>query len=346
MIKIARNVFMTSILLLSLVACNKDINTTNDNPAEIEITEDKPSKETNQQIAQEDMKTIDPSDEAKETNSNPAKEVTPLPNVDTPVEPIILTSPPIEYYNSIQATKSTTIPLNLKLSQSTPNNIIDDEDWFLDNNLELKSYYIEDAFQRGEADLPGEIETTQSDLFLTSAFFDDSYLYAVYGTDYNEGYLLNIYDVYTNSKLYSLDFTNYRYAPEFVTEDYGYVQQKVNWAVLQDNILYVSNSHNTYAKSSKYRNGYITAIDLISNSIIWRSKPLVSNTKNFQILDNVIICGYGFTAEDDFLYELDKNTGLILNEIPLKSAPTYIIKKDNLLYVRTYDTDYEFIIEE
>jgi hypothetical protein len=92
-------------------------------------------------------------------------------------------------------------------------------------------------------------------------------------------------------------------------------------------------------------NGYLTAIDTKTNQIIWRSKPLVCNARNFEIINEVIICGYGFTAEPDFLYLINKNSGKILQQITLKTAPDYIIRKENKLYVRTYDTDYIFGIK-
>lgn len=338
-------VLVTLFVIISFVSCDKYRKSTNDKPANTSVTEDSTSKEP---TVQEESQTTDEEDAFIAGTPTPTNEVTPIPTESTtePIKPIILMNPPVDYYNSNQITGSNATPLNLKLSNSTQNNIIDDENWFLNNNLNLNSFYIENAFHLGEGVLPEEIDKTWGDFILTSAFYDDSYIYAVYGADYSEGYLLNIYDASTYNKLYSLDFSNYRYAPEFISEDYGFVQQKINWGVLQDNLLYVSNSHNTYAKSSKHMNGYITAIDLSSNNIIWRSKSLVSNSKNFQIIDDVIISGYGFTAEDDFLYEIDKNTGEVLKEIPLKSAPNYVIRKDNVLYIRTYDTDYEFLMEE
>ena len=76
-------------------------------------------------------------------------------------------------------------------------------------------------------------------------------------------------------------------------------------------------------------NAYITALDRNSNQIIWRSQPLICNASNFIIIDRVIICGYGFTAEPDYLYLIDKTTGNILQQIKLKTAPSYIIPKDN-----------------
>ena len=140
------------------------------------------------------------------------------------------------------------------------------------------------------------------------------------------------------------DFSNYTLAHNFIESDVSYVNQTLNWIIPEENILYFSHSHNTYAKSSQGMNSYLTALDRHTNQILWRSQPLVCNAKNFVIIDSVIICGYGFTAEADYLYLLDKNTGSILQQIPLKTAPDYIIQKDNKLYVRTYNTDYVFKI--
>jgi hypothetical protein len=78
--------------------------------------------------------------------------------------------------------------------------------------------------------------------------------------------------------------------------------------------------------------------------IVWRSEALICNTENFLILDNVIICGYDFTNENDYLYELDRNNGKVINAIPLKSAPSYMIQKENQIFVRTYNMNYVFNI--
>jgi hypothetical protein len=57
-----------------------------------------------------------------------------------------------------------------------------------------------------------------------------------------------------------------------------------------------------------------------------------------------LICGYGFTAEPDFLYVLERATGKTVSKVPLKSGPDFLIEKDGELFVRTYDTDYVFTV--
>lgn len=51
---------------------------------------------------------------------------------------------------------------------------------------------------------------------------------------------------------------------------------------------------------------YITALDKITGKVLWRTKPLISNAANFEIIEDTLIAGYGFTAEPDYLYLLDK----------------------------------------
>ena len=49
-------------------------------------------------------------------------------------------------------------------------------------------------------------------------------------------------------------------------------------------------------------------VDVNSNSVIWKTEPLTSNANTFEIIGDNIVCGYGFTAEPDYLYILDRYT--------------------------------------
>jgi hypothetical protein len=166
----------------------------------------------------------------------------------------------------------------------------------------------------------------------------------MYGTNYSDSYILRIYDSSTNTVVYTLDFTNYMYEPNTTNEEALGFPQQINWASIKDGVLYVSNRHRTYASTTNNKNAYITAIDLKDMHVIWRSAALVSNAENFVVLDDFIVCGYGFTDENDYLYELSKSTGTVINSIPLYSAPSYLIQKDNQIFVRTYNMDYVFDI--
>ena len=212
-------------------------------------------------------------------------------------------NPSWEYYTAKDWVTGTK-PYTIKLIEETANEIIDTDEWLAEHELSYKSIDTESAYQC-------VIE--------------------------NDGTLVNIFE--DGTSIAGLDFTDYMYAPNLVEADKEYVDERVHDVKIVDDILYVSIFHYTYAESAP-SNAYITAISLEDYSVIWKSQPLVCNSLNFEIVNDVIICGYGFTAEDDYLYQLDRLSGCVLEQYVLKSKPDYIIYKDGKLYVRTYNTNY------
>ncbi|WP_455718566.1 hypothetical protein [Anaerosporobacter sp.] len=264
----------------------------------------------------------------------------------------VLKKPPMKYMLSKGAKTKKVSPLKLTQKSKKSNEIIDEEKWFTKNKLNSRRYqiidrdisYYEDSDYKD--DIPSYVEENYDYLILTDAFYDDNYVYCTYGGNYAEGYILTIYNKKTKEIAYQYDFSNYRYSSKYVKEDYDYIQQKIMWATIKNNVLYVSNSHLTYAKSSYNQNAYITAIDLKTNKLIWRSQALVANSYRFEIIGDVIITGYGFTDKPDYIYQLNIHTGKIISKLLVKTAPEYIVKKGNYLYIRTYNTDYVYKISK
>jgi outer membrane protein assembly factor BamB len=157
--------------------------------------------------------------------------------------------------------------------------------------------------------------------------------------------ILCILDFYTFEKKLVLDFLTYSHTSGDLAQDREFVFQQLKWAEVEDGILYVSTAHRTYAESSGGLNAYITAIDLETLGIIWRSRPLVSNSENFIVAGDMIITGYGFTAEDDFIYLLNRLTGEVAETYNVPSAPDYLFIEEEKLYVRCYDSDCVFQIQ-
>ena len=232
------------------------------------------------------------------------------------VLPVIMPTPPFSYfYSATSDGNDTRKPILLNMTSCEPNDITDVDRWFTDNEISL------------------------------SLNQDSNYFYEFEGTGGIDDNVLKIYNATQDQLLYTIDFSEYAYAPEYKEEDYYFIQQKIKWVTIVDDVLYVSHGHRTYAKSSNNMNAYITAINLSDMSVIWRSDALVCNSNNFLIINDIIISGYGFTDESDFLYQIDRKTGKTIEKTPLKTAPEYIIRKDSTLYVRTYNTDYQFTIE-
>ena len=91
---------------------------------------------------------------------------------------------------------------------------------------------------------------------------------------------------------------------------------------------------------------YIAKLDIETGYVLWKSQPLVANADNFVITDNAVICGYGSTDGEGYLYELDINTGEAVDKIKMDKKPDYIVMSGAVLYVWAYDTAYEFALSE
>jgi hypothetical protein len=137
---------------------------------------------------------------------------------------------------------------------------------------------------------------------------------------------------------YAFDFRNYAWPPRIVSGDREFVYEQVVWAKEADTgLLYVETAHSTYARSSYGRNGYLNAIDLKTRKLRWRSPALVANAANFVLFNGVIISGYGFTNEPDYLYAIDRATGRVVGRVLLPTGPERIVRHGNTLTVDTYD---------
>lgn len=166
-------------------------------------------------------------------------------------------------------------------------------------------------------------------------------VYLLYGPDGSTNRYVGVGSAGARSLIYALDFKRFLRPPS------GGEMEGVTWAregLIRDRFggyesaLFVSNSHYTYASATRGRNAYLTAVDYIRRRVIWRSPALVANARTFVLTDDLIVSGYGFTDEPDYLYLLDEQTGRVLHRLAVPSAPEIIrLRADGLLNVRTYD---------
>ncbi len=237
---------------------------------------------------------------------------------------------------------------NISLQQLSvePNDIIDDEAWFVDNELSIPVMNISEtnayADPKAPLEAPGNIPRQWAEFKLIKGIKGSGANFYLYGDSHIDYHHLLITDAENTRILHLLDFWNYVYSDDNRGD---FIDMRVQWAAIMDNILYISSGHSTYAKSSNGINAFVTAIDLSDYKILWQSDPLVSNAGNFEVIGDNIVCGYGFTAEPDYLYVLDRYTGKKVQTLKLASGPSYIIQKDEKLYVRTYNKNYVFQIK-
>ncbi len=108
--------------------------------------------------------------------------------------------------------------------------------------------------------------------------------------------------------------------------------------------LYFNEACQTYSSEAGGACSALVCVDPASEKLVFRTPSLISNSI-FIIDRDRIFCGYGFTAEPDFLYILDAATGEILSRTPVDSAHDYLEIRDDVLHVTTYKSYYQFRVE-
>lgn len=196
--------------------------------------------------------------------------------------------------------------------------------------------------------LNAELWSEENDIALPDPipYADENY---EYHTDYdsaNETLMLRVSEADTGSLIGNFYFDEYLNPPDTGDGLFSqYTETEIQYAKVVDDVLYAELGHRTYS-SAQPHTGYLVAIDINTGELLWRSADLVSNSRNFAVIGDSVVTGYGFTDEPDFLYILNKNNGKVQQKIPVASAPDYFIPEDGYLHVITYDTEYLYAIEE
>lgn len=108
--------------------------------------------------------------------------------------------------------------------------------------------------------------------------------------------------------------------------------------------LYFNEACQSYSREAGGACSSLLAVDPVAGTVEWRTPPLTSN--NVILLHGpYIVAGYGFTAEPDSLFLVDRATGRILDRQPLDSAAGYLEFLGNDLVVVTTNQVYYFGLE-
>lgn len=171
-------------------------------------------------------------------------------------------------------------------------------------------------------------------------YSDDNYCYYADNSADDGRLAVEISEMGTYNYVGTYDFSNYLNTP---TPGNVYTTLEIPYAVIYDGVLYTEIAHRTYSEDQPCT-GFIVAVEVGTGKLLWRSEMLVANGRNFVVGEDTIICGYGFTAEDDYLHILSRHSGAVLEKRKLKTGPDYFIPVDDSLYVLTYDTVYKYRI--
>jgi hypothetical protein len=122
--------------------------------------------------------------------------------------------------------------------------------------------------------------------------------------------------------------------------------ESIEWAVVKDDVLYFSVC--LIAAPDKGSQGdYLVAVDINTDKTLWMSKPCTINSGNFLIVGNSIICGLGGSGIPDYIYVLNRYTGVKTREYWVPTAAHWFaIGEDNMLYATLYDKHVAFKISK
>ena len=112
--------------------------------------------------------------------------------------------------------------------------------------------------------------------------------------------------------------------------------------MVKDGVLYFSECTVT-APDKDSQGNYLVAVDINTDKTLWMSKPRTVNSSNFLIVDNSIICGLGGSGITDYIYVLNRYTGVKTHEYWIPSAARWFaVGEDKNLYVTIYDKHISF----
>ena len=302
-----------AVLCLMLIGCsretvNSDINS--DTNSTVETAEDTDiadeAEQENDLTAESDAENPAPEEEEASRNENALSNEEDEEDVKENTSKEELAFEPKYITIDLSGVKETHIegeavePLKLQIISEEYNNIDWANDWYERENLSLPMIGNE-----------------------WNHFYDDTYEY-LWADD----------ELYIFDRKISNSDTHCLYVLQYPTDKW-YINGNNAW--LKDGIFYGASVTNGYAEPDSC---FMFAYDLEQDKLLWRSADQSYNSMNFVVKGDVILCGYGFTAEDDYLYQINRNTGEILDRLELKKMPDLLVEQDGKLYVHTYSYDY------
>lgn len=218
----------------------------------------------------------------------------------------------------------------------------DDAQWLAHNGLSLPEYEVPNPMGGDPGNLPPTIAPTFGKFLLVQAIRQEGLAILFYGPDYAGGRFVAIQREDTAEIVALLDFEAYaRPAGERQSGE-----QRATWAQLVGTVLLVSHGHVGPARRAGGPDGYITALDVGTGELLWRSAPRVAGAANFVVHGGHVFAGYGEADEPAYVHVLDATTGKTVGKTRLRGGPDYLFLRSGELLVRCDGTDYVFELQQ
>jgi len=138
------------------------------------------------------------------------------------------------------------------------------------------------------------------------------------------------------------DFESYLHPPKVDPQWAQFAVSDVTYALVREGVLFVANGGGSYAKEMGGKKGFVSALDLKTGELLWRSSPLVHGGGPFVFWRDFLITSYGFTAEPDYVYMLKRDTGEVATKASIKSAPDDMTLNGDRLHIEAYEHVHDF----
>lgn len=127
----------------------------------------------------------------------------------------------------------------------------------------------------------------------------------------------------------------------------GFTDSEVQDLRYYDGLIYFNMPYITYSSGVDGQCSKLYCVNPKTEEIVWETPYLYSNGI-FIVDENYVVCGYGFTDEDDFVFLLDRSNGDCLTKMPVHSSPVYYeFNEDGDLIVMDYNENvYLFSLEQ
>lgn len=108
--------------------------------------------------------------------------------------------------------------------------------------------------------------------------------------------------------------------------------------------LYFNGACQSYSREADGRCSALVRVDPVEREVVWRTRDRISNDI-FMLHGKSVVAGYGFTAEPDSLFLVDRETGEVSASHPLATTHSYMeVSPAGRLMVITRNRVYEFAV--
>lgn len=146
------------------------------------------------------------------------------------------------------------------------------------------------------------------------------------------------YDIFEPSTILVLYNKNKKPTRQYLLSD-TFANGRVCDFRYADGLFFLALGNENCLTEFGYMSYQIFCFDLQADRILWRTNYEVCRNQ-FDVLDKYLVSGFGGSDIDDYVYLIDRHTGVALDYVPTPTQPTYIeaTRTQDTVYVVDYNS--------